>query len=127
MRKNAQGGRTGWRSMVAVAAGALVLSAAPLRAQGGTTTGDSAYSTTTTTTQQQPEHHDFPWGLLGLLGLAGLLGRRRPEVTHREEVHVRPTPRMDDVRVHPTTPVAGTTPADDLRVRPNDPAGPPTP
>ena len=119
------------RTLVAIAAGVAAFGAAPAQAQNTTTSGDSAYTTTTTTTQQ--EHKDFPWGLLGLLGLAGLLGRRRPDVASREEIHVRPAVRTDDVRVHPGpapttglgttgTGTAGTVPADTLRVRPDDPS-----
>ncbi|HET6764601.1 MAG TPA: WGxxGxxG family protein [Longimicrobiaceae bacterium] len=120
------------RTLVAIAAGVAAFGAAPARAQSTATTGDSAYTTTTTTTQQ--ESHGFPWGLLGLLGLAGLLGRRRPDVAPREEIHVRPAARTDDVRVHPGpaphttglgttgTGTTGTVPADTLRVRPDDPS-----
>ena len=31
---------------------------------------------TTTTVPVEREHHEFPWGLLGLLGLAGLIPRK---------------------------------------------------
>lgn len=55
------------KTLAAVGAVALAVTATPGLAQG---TGDTG--TTYPTTQENDD--DFPWGLLGLLGLAGLLG-----------------------------------------------------
>lgn len=44
---------------------------------------------TVETTTVPVEHHDFPWGLLGLIGLAGLIPRKQ-NVVHVDRTTTRP-------------------------------------
>lgn len=44
----------------------------------------------TSTTTQEPEHHDFPWGLLGLIGLAGLIPRKHTVASVDRTTSTRP-------------------------------------
>lgn len=45
---------------------------------------------TVETTTVPVEHHDFPWGLLGLIGLAGLIPRKQNVVHVDRTTTTRP-------------------------------------
>lgn len=85
------------KSILTAAAAVSLLAFSPAIAKNTATASDavrapdsSVVSDRVTTTVPVEEHHDFPWGLIGLLGLAGLLPRKREEVIVPRDTCVQP-------------------------------------